>query len=69
MSPAIQGNSFDIRPAFIGPIIAIGAVLGGAFGAVVSIPAAAAARDVYRYVFGRAAGTLGAGELPERTTA
>ena len=37
-------------------MITIGLALGGAFGAVLAVPAAAAARDVYLYLFRRAQG-------------
>ena len=56
MVPAIEGRSFALRPAVIGPVIAIGLALGGAFGAVLAVPTASAARDVYVYVFRRATG-------------
>lgn len=54
--PAIEGRSFALRPAIVGPVITIGLALGGAFGAVLAMPAASAARDVYLYLFRRAAG-------------
>jgi len=54
--PAIEGRSFALRPAVVGPVITIGLALGGAFGAVLAMPAASAARDIYLYLFRRAAG-------------
>ncbi len=54
--PAIEGRSFALRPAIVGPVITIGLALGGAFGAVLAMPAASAARDIYLYLFRRAAG-------------
>ncbi len=54
--PAIEGRSFALRPAVVGPVITIGLALGGAFGAVLAMPAASAARDVYLYLFRRATG-------------
>ena len=54
--PAIEGRSFALRAAIVGPVITIGLALGGAFGAVLAVPAAAAARDVYLYLFRRASG-------------
>jgi predicted PurR-regulated permease PerM len=55
--PAIEGRSFALRPAIVGPVITIGLALGGAFGAVLAMPVASAARDIYLYLFRRAAGT------------
>lgn len=54
--PAIEGRSFALRPAVVGPVITIGLALGGAFGAVLAVPTASAARDVYLYLFRRASG-------------
>jgi len=54
--PAIEGRSFALRPAIVGPVITIGLALGGAFGAVLAMPAASAARDIYLYLFRRATG-------------
>ena len=54
--PAIEGRSFALRPALVGPVITIGLALGGAFGAVLAVPTASAARDVYLYLFQRAVG-------------
>jgi predicted PurR-regulated permease PerM len=54
--PAIEGRSFALRPALVGPVITVGLALGGAFGAVLAMPAASAARDLYLYLFRRAAG-------------
>jgi predicted PurR-regulated permease PerM len=54
--PAIEGRSFALRPAVVGPVITIGLALGGAFGAVLAVPAASVARDVYLFLFRRAAG-------------
>ncbi len=56
MVPAIEGRSFAIPAAIVAPAIAIGLALGGAFGAVLALPAASAAQDVYVYLFRRAAG-------------
>jgi predicted PurR-regulated permease PerM len=54
--PAVEGRSFSLRPALVGPVITIGLALGGAFGAVLAVPVASAARDLYLYLFRRAAG-------------
>jgi predicted PurR-regulated permease PerM len=69
MVPAIESRSFALRPAIVGPVIAIGLALGGAFGAILAVPTASAVRDVYSYVFRRAEGATPASALadPERT--
>jgi predicted PurR-regulated permease PerM len=54
--PTVEGRSFALRPAVVGPVITIGLAIGGAFGAVLAMPAASAARDLYLYLFRRAAG-------------
>jgi predicted PurR-regulated permease PerM len=56
MVPAIEGRSFDLRPALVGPVIAVGAVIGGALGAILAVPVATAARDAYLYIFRRSTG-------------
>jgi predicted PurR-regulated permease PerM len=56
MVPAIEGRSFALRPGIVAPVIAIGLTLGGTLGAVLAVPAASAARDLYLYVFRRATG-------------
>ncbi len=61
--PAIEGRSFSLRPAIVAPVIAVGLALGGAFGAVLAVPTASAARDVYLYVFRRADGATPAAAL------
>ena len=68
MVPAIEGRSFALRPAIVAPVITIGLALGGAFGAVLAVPTASAARDVYLYLFRRAEGALPTTALadPER---
>lgn len=63
--PAIEGRSFALRPAIVGPVITIGLALGGAFGAVLAVPTASAARDAYLYIFRRAAGATSAMALPD----
>jgi predicted PurR-regulated permease PerM len=59
MVPAIEGRSFALRPAVVAPAIAIGLAVGGTFGAVLALPLASAARDVYLYVFRRSTGLSG----------
>lgn len=56
MVPAIEGRSFALPAAIVAPAIAIGLILGGAFGAVLALPVTSAARDVYLYVFRRSTG-------------
>jgi predicted PurR-regulated permease PerM len=66
--PAIEGRSFALRPAIVGPVIATGLALGGAFGAVLAVPTASAARDVYLYLFRRAEGAPPASALADPET-
>jgi predicted PurR-regulated permease PerM len=65
MVPAIEGRSFALPAAIVAPSIAIGLALGGAFGAVLALPAASAAQDVYVYLFRRAAGAVPATALAD----
>lgn len=52
--PKIQGDAVELHPSAVMFALVIGASLGGIIGAIVSLPIAAAARDVYRYLFSRA---------------
>lgn len=61
--PAIEGRSYSLRPAVVAPVIAVGFALGGAFGAVLAVPTASAARGVYLYLFRRAEGAASAAAL------
>jgi predicted PurR-regulated permease PerM len=55
--PKIQGDAIELHPAVVILALAVGAAIAGFLGAIFALPIAAAARDVYRYVFQRAAGT------------
>ncbi len=54
--PTIEGKQFEIHPAWVLVLILVGLALVGPLGAILALPVAAAARDVYAYVFRRAAG-------------
>lgn len=54
--PTIEGKEFEIHPAWVLVLILVGLALIGPLGAILALPVAAAARDVYAYVFRRAAG-------------
>jgi len=55
--PKIQGDAVELHPAVVILALTVGAAIAGFLGAVFSLPIAAAARDIYRYVFHRASGT------------
>jgi predicted PurR-regulated permease PerM len=54
--PTIQGRQFEIHPAWVLVLILAGLALIGPLGAILALPVAAAGRDVYSYIFRRAAG-------------
>ena len=58
LGPTLQGKSFDIHPAIVAPLILGGLTFFGPLGAILALPIAGAGRDVYTYVFRRAAGTI-----------
>lgn len=51
--PKIQGDAVELHPSAVMFALVIGASLGGILGAIVSLPIAAASRDVFRYLFSR----------------
>jgi len=51
--PKIQGNAVELHPAAVLFALVVGASLGGIIGAIVSLPIAAAARDIFRFLFHR----------------
>jgi predicted PurR-regulated permease PerM len=55
--PTIEGKQFEIHPAWVLVLILAGLALVGPLGAILALPVAAAGRDVFAYVFRRAAGT------------
>jgi predicted PurR-regulated permease PerM len=55
--PKIQGDAIELHPAVVILALAVGAAIAGFLGAIFALPVAAAARDVFRYVFQRAGGT------------
>jgi predicted PurR-regulated permease PerM len=55
--PTIEGKQFEIHAAWVLVLILAGLALVGPLGAILALPVAAAGRDVFAYVFRRAAGT------------
>ena len=51
--PKIQGDAVELHPSAVMLALVIGASLGGVLGAIVSLPIAAASRDLFRYCFRR----------------
>ena len=51
--PKIQGDAIELHPSAVMLALVVGASLGGVLGAIVSLPVAAAARDLFRYGFAR----------------
>jgi len=51
--PGIQGSAVDLHPSAVLVALVVGAALGGILGAIVSLPIAAAGRDMFRYWFHR----------------
>jgi predicted PurR-regulated permease PerM len=54
--PTIEGEQFEIHPAWVLVLILAGLALVGPLGAILALPVAAAGRDVFAYVFRRSAG-------------
>jgi predicted PurR-regulated permease PerM len=51
--PKIQGDAVNLHPSAVLVALVVGASLAGVLGAIVSLPIASAARDVFRYLFHR----------------
>ena len=51
--PKIQGDATDLHPSAVMLALLIGGSVAGLLGAILALPIAAAARDVYRYLFAR----------------
>jgi predicted PurR-regulated permease PerM len=51
--PKIQGDAVELHPSAVLIALVVGASLGGVLGAIVSLPIASAARDIFRYLFHR----------------
>lgn len=51
--PGIQGSAVDLHPSAVLVALVVGAALAGILGAIVSLPIAAAGRDMFRYWFHR----------------
>lgn len=51
--PKIQGDAVELHPSAVMLALVVGAAIGGILGAIVSLPIAAASRDLFRYAFHR----------------
>jgi predicted PurR-regulated permease PerM len=51
--PKIQGDAVQLHPTVVMVALIVGGDIGGLLGAILALPIAAAARDVFRYVFHR----------------
>lgn len=51
--PKIQGDAVQLHPSAVMFALILGASIAGLLGAILALPVAAAARDVFRYVFRR----------------
>lgn len=51
--PQIQGDAVELHPSVVILALIVGSALFGLLGAILSVPVAAAARDIYRYCFRR----------------
>jgi predicted PurR-regulated permease PerM len=51
--PKIQGDAVELHPSAVMLALVMGAAIGGILGAIVSLPIAAASRDIFRYAFHR----------------
>ena len=51
--PKIQGDAVELHPSIVIFALVIGGALAGLLGAILSLPIAAAARNIYRYLYRR----------------
>ncbi len=51
--PKIQGDAVELHPSAVMFALVVGGAIAGLLGAILALPIAAAARDVFRYVFHR----------------
>jgi predicted PurR-regulated permease PerM len=51
--PKIQGDAVGLHPTIVIVALVLGGEIGGLLGAILALPIAAAARDVFRYLFHR----------------
>ena len=51
--PKIQGDAVGLHPTVVIVALVVGGEIGGLLGAILALPIAAAARDVFRYIFHR----------------
>ena len=51
--PKIQGDAVELHPSAVMLALVVGAAIAGILGAILSLPVAAASRDIFRYAFHR----------------
>jgi predicted PurR-regulated permease PerM len=51
--PKIQGDAVELHPSAVMLALVVGGAIAGLLGAILALPVAAAARDVFRYLFHR----------------
>ena len=51
--PKIQGDAVDMNPAVIMILLVVGGAVFGLLGVIIIVPAAAIARDIFVYIYGR----------------
>lgn len=51
--PKIQGDAVELHPSAVMFALVVGGAIAGLLGAILALPITAAARNVYRYLFGR----------------
>ena len=51
--PKIQGDAVELHPSIVIFALVIGGAMAGLLGAILSLPIAAAARNIYRYLYRR----------------
>ncbi|HET7677201.1 MAG TPA: AI-2E family transporter, partial [Candidatus Limnocylindrales bacterium] len=51
--PKIQGDAVELHPSIVILALVVGGAIAGLLGAIFALPVAAAARDIYRYLYRR----------------
>jgi predicted PurR-regulated permease PerM len=65
--PKIQGDAVELHPSGVMFALVVGGAIAGLLGAILALPITAAARNVFRYLFGRL--SLGPQMMPALATA
>jgi predicted PurR-regulated permease PerM len=63
--PKVQGDAVNMNPAAIMILLVVGGAVFGLLGVIIVVPAAAIARDVFVYIYGRLSEES---NLPETST-